>query len=134
MKKILSSLILSVSILGQLIAPTYTMASTNTNTNTSQPYTYQMICRVSNTSYSFIRNTYKVTIIDEDGNAFIVLSDTNLIGQWLNVYASDNITPNNKQDDMITDFELLPDTQVNIYSIVNVNGQQTLIDNKNILM
>jgi len=132
MKKIntfLTVLTLSLSVLSTILTPSIVSASTQVN-QAQAPNTYEMVCRVSNSSYSFTQNIYKTTIIDEDENAFNVLSDSNLTGQWLNVYASNNNTPDNKQDDLINDFELLQDTQSNTYQyygIVNGNGHTTTI-------
>ncbi|HEY8891059.1 MAG TPA: hypothetical protein VIM70_12470 [Clostridium sp.] len=65
-------------------------------------HTNEMICRVSNSTYQEITNTYSNTIINEDGEEFRIMSYHDMSGKWLGVFTK-NGTNSIKGYDVLKD-------------------------------
>lgn len=104
MRKLLSIITLSLSILSFIPTPALATQSQN----------YTSICKVSNVSLvtdniNKSQTLYQTTVINENGEEWILFSEQSLSGQWLNVYYNDNGTPDIIEDDSIYGYEILED-------------------------
>lgn len=97
MKKLL------VGIIGVCIISGSLLLSLGMSKTPSQDYT--SVCRVTEVQY--INNNYKTSIVNEDGEEWVILADQDLTNQWLDVYYHDMGTPNNTNDDQIYGFDIL---------------------------
>ena len=105
MKKLLTILTLSLTLLSTSLIPSRIMASTIHPTGSQ----YSMVCHTSDSIYNASDNTYHTTIVDEDGEAFTALTTDKLLNNtWLDVIFNDQGTPD-KKDDVIINFNLLQD-------------------------
>jgi len=105
MKKLLSILTLSLSILTSSILTTSASPSTIPGSDTS----YTMIALATNSTYNPSDSTYHTTLQNENGDAFIILTTDNVSGQWFECSVDSNGTPQIITDDKIIDLGLLKD-------------------------
>jgi len=101
--QILSVLTISLSLLTTSIISTNAAPSTIPGTDTS----YSMIARVTECTLNPIDLLYHTIVVNENEDAFIILSDSDLTDKWLNCSVDDSKTPAIITDDIIYDFELL---------------------------
>jgi hypothetical protein len=73
---------------------------------TNTPKQYSFIARVSNVTIQ--NNIYYTTVIDENGEEWMLEADQDLTNQWLDVQSSDMGTKY-LYDDEITNFNILED-------------------------
>ena len=97
MHKILTIITLSISILTSSLVHSNLLNSSR-----------DMICMVSNSTYSAQNKTYTNTVINENGEEFKVFSFDCLSEKWIVCYAQNNGTKS-IQDDIITGYDLLED-------------------------
>jgi len=105
MKKLISILTLSLSLLTSSILTTSASPSIQPNSD----HSYTMIALVTQSTYNPSDSTYHTTIQNENGDAFTVLTSDNVSGQWFSCSVDSNSTPENIKDDKIIDLGLLKD-------------------------
>jgi len=109
MKKLITILTLSLTILtlSTALIPSPIQASQTVLTGTQ----YNKVCYTSQSILNTSSALYNTTIIDEDGEAYIMLTTHKLpVNTWLDVNFSNQSTPDQK-DDIIVNFNLLLDNQ-----------------------
>ena len=105
MKKLISILTLSLTLLTSSILTTSANPSTIPGSDTS----YTMIALATQSTYNPSDSVYHTTLQNENGDAFIVLTTDNVSGQWFECSVDSNNTPENIKDDKIIDLGLLED-------------------------
>jgi hypothetical protein len=60
---------------------------------------------VQSSEYDATQNVYLETLLDENGEAFVIGTDQNLTGQWLE---GKSIRIGQSKDEYIFDFEIMP--------------------------
>jgi len=105
MKKLISILTLSLTLLTSSILTTSANPSTIPGSDTS----YTMIALATQSTYNPSDSVYHTTLQNENGDAFIVLTTDNVSGQWFECSVDSNNTPENIKDDKIIDLGLLKD-------------------------
>jgi len=105
MKKLLSILTLSLSILTSSILTTSASPSIQPGSDTS----YTMIALATQSTYNPSDSTYHTTLQNENGEAFTALTADNVKDKWFSCSVDSNGTPENIKDDKIIDLGLLED-------------------------
>jgi len=105
MKKLISILTLSLTLLTSSILTTSANPSTQPNTD----HSYTIIALATQSTYSPSESLYHTTIQNENGEAFIVLTVDNVAGKWFECSVDSNDTPQIITDDKIIDLGLLED-------------------------
>jgi len=105
MKKLISILTLSLSLLTSSILTTSANPSILPGSDTS----YTMIALATQSTYNPSDSCYHTTIQNENGDAFIVLTTDNVSAQWFECSVDSNDTPSDIKDDKIIDLGLLED-------------------------
>jgi len=105
MKKLISILTLSLTLLTSSILTTSAAPSILPGSDTS----YTMIALATQSTYNPSDSCYHTTLTNENGEAFIVLTASNVSGQWFECSVDSNNTPDIIQDDKIIDLGLLED-------------------------
>jgi len=100
---ILSILTLSLTILTSSILTTSANPSILPGSDTS----YTMIALATQSTYNPSDSTYHTTLQNENGDAFIVLTASNVTNQWFECSLDSSNTPNIITDDKIIDLGLL---------------------------
>ena len=103
MKKLISILTLSLSLLTSSILTTSASPSIQPNTD----HSYTMIALATNSTYNPSDSVYHTTIQNENGDTFTVLTSDNVSGQWFECSVDSNSTPEIITDDKIIDLGLL---------------------------
>ena len=102
---ILSILTLSLTLLTSSIITTSASPSIQPGSDTS----YTMIALATQSTYNPSDSTYHTTLQNENGDAFIVLTASNVTNKWFECSVDSNGTPENIKDDKIIDLGLLED-------------------------
>ena len=102
---ILSILTLSLSLLTSSILTTSANPSIQPNSDAS----YTMIALATQSTYNPSESVYYTTLQNENGEAFIILTASNVKDQWFECSVDSNGTPNIITDDKIIDLGLLED-------------------------
>jgi len=105
MKKLISILTLSLTLLTSSILTTSANPSIQPGSDTS----YTMIALATNSTYNPSDSCYHTTLQNENGDTFTVLTASNVSGQWFECSIDSNGTPENIKDDKIIDLGLLED-------------------------
>jgi len=105
MKKLISILTLSLTLLTSSILTTSASPSILSGSDTS----YTMIALATQSTYNPSDSVYHTTLANENGDAFIVLTIDNVANQWFECSVDSNNTPDIIQDDKIIDLGLLQD-------------------------
>ena len=105
MKKLISTLTLSLTILTSSILTTSASPTIIPGSDTS----YTMIAYATNSTYNSSDSLYHTTIQNENGDTFTVLTSDNVSGKWFECSVDSNNTPENIADDKIIDLGLLQD-------------------------
>ena len=105
MKKLISILTLSLTLLTSSILTTSAAPSIQPNSDTS----YTMIAFATNSTYNPSDSVYHTTIRNENGDTFIILTADDVSGQWFECSVDSNDTPQIITDDKIIDLGLLED-------------------------
>jgi len=103
MKKLLSILTLSLTLLTSSILTTSASPSTIPGSDTS----YTIIALATQSTYIPSDSLYHTTLANENGEAFIILTASNVKDQWFECSVDSNDTPENITDDKIIDLGLL---------------------------
>ena len=107
MKKLLSILTLSLTLLTSSILTTSAAPSIIPGSDTS----YTMIALATNSTYNPSESYYHTTIQNENGNTFIVLTTDNVTNKWFECSVDSNNTPQIITDDKLIDLGLLEETE-----------------------
>jgi len=105
MKKLLSILTLSITLLTSSILTISANPSTIPGSDTS----YTMIALATQSTYNPSDSTYHTILTNENGDAFTVLTADNVINKWFECSVDSNNTPEIITDDKIIDLGLLED-------------------------
>jgi len=105
MKKLLSILTLSLSLLTSSILTTSASPSILPNSD----HSYTMIALATQSTYNPSDSTYHITLQNENGDAFIILTASNVKDKWFECSVDSNNTPEIITDDKIIDLGLLED-------------------------
>ena len=105
MKKLLSILTLSLTLLTSSILTTSASPSIQPGSDTS----YTMIALATDSTYNPSDSCYHITLANENGDTFIILTADNVEGKWFECSVDSNGTPNIITDDKIIDLGLLED-------------------------
>ena len=105
MKKLLSILTLSITLLTSSILTTTATPSITPGSDTS----YTMIALATQSTYNPSDLCYHTTLTNEDGDAFTVLTSDNVKDKWFSCSGDSNDTPQIITDDKIIDLGLLED-------------------------
>jgi len=100
---ILSIITLSLSLLTSSILTTSANPSITPGSDTS----YTMIALATQSTYNPSDCVYHTTLTNENGDAFIVLTASNVTNQWFECSVDSNGTPNIITDDKIIDLGFL---------------------------
>ena len=103
MKKLISIITLSISLLTSSILTTSANPSTIPGSDTS----YTMVALATQSTYNPSDSTYHTILLNENGDAFIILTTDNVAGKWFECSVDSNNTPDIIQDDKIIDLGLL---------------------------
>ena len=107
MKKLISILILTLSI--TLLTSSILTTSANPSILPGSDTSYTMIALTTQSTYNPSESLYHTTIQNENGEAFIILTASNVTNQWFECSVDSNNTPDIIQDDKIIDLGLLED-------------------------
>ena len=102
---ILSTLTISISLLTSSILTT----SANPSIQPNSDHSYTMIALATQSTYNPSDSTYHTTLLNENGNTFIILTADNVSGQWFSCSVDSNGTPQIIEDDKIIGLGLLED-------------------------
>ena len=105
MKKLISILTLSLTLLTSSILTTSANPSIQPNTD----HSYTMIALATQSTYNPSENLYHTTLANENGNTFTVLTTDNVANKWFECSVDSSNTPEIITDDKIIDLGLLED-------------------------
>jgi len=105
MKKLISILTLSLTLLTSSILTTSANPSITPGSDTS----YTMIALATNSTYNPSNSVYHTILQNENGDAFTVLTTDNVKDKWFECSVDSNGTPEIITDDKIIDLGLLED-------------------------
>jgi len=105
MKKLISILTLSLTLLTSSILTTSASPSIQPNSD----HSYTMIALATQSTYSPLDSAYHTILQNENGEAFIILTASNVKDKWFECSVDSNNTPENIADDKIIDLGLLQD-------------------------
>jgi len=103
MKKLISILTLSLTLLTSSILTT----SANPSIQPNSDHSYTMIALATQSTYNPSDSCYHTTLANENGDAFIILTASNVKDQWFECSVDSNDTPQIITDDKIIDLGLL---------------------------
>jgi len=105
MKKLISILTLSITLLTSSILTTSASPTILPNSDTS----YTMIALATQSTYNPSESVYYTILQNENGDTFTVLTLDNVTGKWFECSVDSNNTPEIITDDKIIDLGLLED-------------------------
>ena len=107
MKKLISILTLSLTLLTSSILTTSANPSITPGSDTS----YTMIALATNSTYNPSESCYHTILQNENGDTFTVLTSDNVTNKWFECSVDSNSTPQIITDDKIIDLGLLEETE-----------------------